>query len=92
MSRREDPPIHSDHPEDDDIGCLVAIEMFYTYLDGELSDPREIEDFEKHLAHCRSCFTRAEMEDLLTDRLRTLAKHRAPDRLHDRLNKIMNEF
>ena len=92
MSKREDPQVHSDHPEHDDIGCLVAIEMFYAYLDGELSDPREIDDFEKHLAHCRSCFTRAEMENLLTDRLRKLARHRAPDRLHSRLGRLMDEF
>jgi anti-sigma factor (TIGR02949 family) len=89
VSRREDPPTHPDH---DDIGCLTAIEMFYAYLDGELSDPRDIDDFEKHLTHCRSCFTRAEMERLLTDRLKKVTERRAPDRLHSRLSKLMDEF
>jgi anti-sigma factor (TIGR02949 family) len=89
MSRREDSPTHPDH---DDIGCLAAIEMFYAYLDGELGDPREIDDFEKHLEHCRSCFTRAEMEDLLTHRLKKLASHSAPERLYNRLSKLMKEF
>ena len=89
MSRREDLPTH---PEHDDIGCLAAIEMFYAYLDGELTDPHEIDDFERHLAHCRSCFTRAEMEKLLTDRLKDLAEERAPDRLRSRLSKLMDEF
>lgn len=89
MSRRQDPPTQPDH---DDIGCLEAIEMFYAYLDGELGDPRDSDAFEKHLAHCRSCYTRAEMENLLTDRLKKVVKHRAPERLHSRLSKLMEEF
>lgn len=89
MSRRKDPPIDPGH---DDIGCLTALDMFYAYLDGELSDPRDIEDFEKHLEHCRSCFTRAELERLLTDRLKKLGRHRAPERLHSRVSKLMDEF
>ena len=89
MSERRDPPTHSDH---DDIGCLQAIEMFYEYLDGELKDPRDIEDFEKHLGHCRSCVTRAEMEKLLTVRLKKVARKRAPERLHSRLSKLLDEL
>ena len=89
MSRRDDPPTEPDH---DDIGCFRAIEMFYAYLDGELEDPREIEDFEKHLEHCRSCFTRAEMENLLTDRLKEVARQRAPEELRSRLGKLMDAF
>ena len=76
----------------DDIGCLAAIEAFYAYLDGELHDPRSIEDFERHMAHCRSCFTRAELEGLLNERLRELARHRAPDRLKTRLRDLINRF
>ena len=45
-----------------DIGCLRAIEAFYAYLDGELDDPESIADFEHHLGHCRSCFSRIEMD------------------------------
>jgi anti-sigma factor (TIGR02949 family) len=76
----------------DDIGCLAAIEMFYAYLDGELDDPESIADFERHMEHCRSCFTRAEMEGLLNERLRKLARHRAPDRLKSRLHDLMDRF
>ena len=35
-----------------DIGCLQAIEAFYAYLDGELEDPKSIEEFEDHMKHC----------------------------------------
>ena len=50
------------------------------------------EDFERHVAHCRSCFTRAELEGLLNQRLRELAQDRAPDRLKSRLRDLMGRF
>jgi anti-sigma factor (TIGR02949 family) len=84
------PEEHHDHRED--IGCLQAIEMFYAYLDGEIEDPESIADFEHHLEHCRSCFSRAEFEGLLTRRLRAAAAERAPDGLRDRLRILMNDF
>jgi anti-sigma factor (TIGR02949 family) len=89
MSRPGDP---GGRPDRDDIGCLAAIEMFYAYLDAELEDPQAIADFERHMEHCRSCFTRAEMEGLLNDRLRKLADHRAPDRLRSRLRRLLDRF
>ncbi len=88
MSGAED----AGRPERDDIGCLAAIEMLYAYLDGELGDPQTAADFERHMEHCRSCFTRAEMEGLLNDRLRKLAEDRAPDRLRSRLRHLMDRF
>ncbi|MHC4372240.1 MAG: anti-sigma factor family protein [Planctomycetota bacterium] len=89
MSRSEDPPVHRDQ---DDIGCLAAIETFYAYLDGELNDPQSIADFENHMAHCRSCFSRAELERLLNERLKELATHHAPERLKSRLRNLMDRF
>jgi len=89
MSRPRDA---GNKPDRDDIGCLAAIEMFYAYLDGELEDPQTVAGFERHMEHCRSCFTRAEMEGLLNDRLRKLAEDRAPDRLRSRLRHLMDRF
>jgi anti-sigma factor (TIGR02949 family) len=89
VSGPKDPPTHRN---DEDIGCLAAIEMFYAYLDGELDGPESIADFEHHMAHCRSCFTRAELEGLLNERLKELARHRAPDRLKRRVHDLMNRF
>lgn len=76
----------------DDIGCLAAIEAFYAYLDGELSEPQAIEDFEHHMSHCRSCFSRAEVERLLSERLRQSATSKAPEDLRDRVRRLMDEF
>lgn len=78
--------------EHDDIGCLQAIEAFYAYLDGELENPQSIADFEHHMSHCRSCYSRAEIEKLLTRRLQESAESGAPKSLQNRLRKLMDEF
>jgi anti-sigma factor (TIGR02949 family) len=75
-----------------DIGCLQAIEAFYAYLDGELEDPKSIEEFEDHMKHCRSCYSRADVEKLLNRRISESAKTQAPKMLQNRLRKLMDEF
>ncbi len=75
-----------------DIGCLQAIEAFYAYLDGELDDPASIADFEHHLEHCRSCFSRIELEKALNERIRKTAKRESPDALRKRVGKLMEKF
>lgn len=80
------------HDHGDDIGCLDAIEAFYAYLDGELDDPQSIAGFEHHMSHCRSCFSRAEVEKLLTRRMQESATSGAPKSLQERLRKLMDEF
>jgi anti-sigma factor RsiW len=83
---------HDPKHEREDIGCLRAIELFYAYIDGELGDPEESADFEHHLEHCRSCFSRAEFEGLLTERLKALASERASDTLRRRMRILMDSF
>jgi len=80
-----------DHPEND-IGCLQAIEAFYAYLDGELDDPESIAEFEQHLSHCRSCFSRTEMEKALSSRIRKSARQESPALLKDRVRKLLDKF
>lgn len=75
-----------------DIGCLRAIEALYAYLDDELEDPGSIEEVKHHLSHCRSCFSRIEMERALNERLRRTTKRRSPEELRNRVSKLMNKF
>ena len=81
-----------DTHQHEDIGCLEAIEAFYAYLDGELDDPKSIAEFEHHMSHCRSCYSRADIEKMLTQRIRKSARSSAPDGLQTRLRKLMDEF
>jgi len=89
MSQPEHPKDHADH---DDIGCLQAIEFFYAYLDGELDDPISVAEFEHHMAHCRSCFSRAQVERMLTARLKETARPQTPATLKSRLRNLMDKF
>lgn len=51
------------------IDCEEAIRRLATYLDREL-DAEAAAEVEAHLERCRSCFSRAEFERRLRERLR----------------------
>jgi len=74
-----------------DIGCLEAIEQIYAYLDGELTEA-EVTDFEHHMGHCRSCFSRKELETELTKKLKKSSKEKIPDSLQNRLKNLIDNF
>jgi len=77
-----------DHSHDDDIGCLEAIEWLYAWLDGEL-EQASIAQLEKHIEHCQSCFSRREMEQALTRRIRESRGETASPELRQRLDKLL---
>jgi anti-sigma factor (TIGR02949 family) len=76
----------------DDIGCLEAIETLYAYLDGELGDDVSIEQVEKHMAHCRSCYSRKDVERALTEHIRRSQREKAPAALQSRLKTLLDEL
>lgn len=75
----------------DDIGCIEAIEALYAYLDGELDDA-SADDFERHMAHCRSCYSRTQVERALSERMQRENRAKAPAELESRLRKLIDEF
>ena len=84
----------------EEMGCLEAIETLYAWLDNELGDAENIARFEHHLEHCKSCYSRAELEKTLTEHIRRSAavkpdEHHhtaAPGALQDRLNKLLKHL
>lgn len=83
----------------DDIGCLEAIEYLYAWLDGELGDDEIADEVEHHISHCKSCFSRAEMEKVLTEHIRRSNKpatgdecEKAPRSLQTRLGKLLDKL
>ena len=80
-----------DHKHDD-IGCLEAIESLYAYLDGELGDDITIEQVEQHMEHCRSCYSRKDVERALTEHIRRKNREGAPAELQARLEKLIDSF
>jgi mycothiol system anti-sigma-R factor len=79
-------------PDVDEIGCIEAINALYAYIDGELDEPAAIAEFEHHLEHCRACYSRAELESALTERLKQASPERAPDALKKRLRSLIDGF
>jgi len=84
MSNRQDNPR--------DIGCLEAIEALYAWLDGEITDSDSIAEIERHVAHCHSCYSRAEMERALSAHIRKQSARQAPDELKTRLRKLLAQL
>jgi hypothetical protein len=89
----------SNSKEPVDIGCLQAMEFFYAWLDNEL-DGKDVADFEHHLSHCKSCWSRAEVERALTEHIKRSAGAgskegsavSAPGSLHKRLEKLLDKL
>lgn len=76
----------------EDIGCLEAINGLYAYLDGEISNQESIAEIEHHMKHCRNCFSRNELESLLSRRIKTSATNKTPKNLQKRLKNIMDNL
>jgi len=64
---------------------LAAIESLCADLDGAIRDPDKLTRIEQPLGHCRSCYSRNQLESLLTHRLKASAESSAPAALRDRL-------
>ena len=82
--------VHGAIPEE--IGCLESIEALYAYLDGEIRDPAELARIEHHLSHCQSCYSRAELERRLSQRLGAGGRQRAPEDLQRRLRALLDKL
>jgi len=82
----------NDNPDVKEIDCLEAISQLYAYLDGELEGKNEKFQVEQHLAHCKSCYSRAQLEGALNQRLANFHKDKAPDSLQDRLKNIIDKL
>lgn len=82
----------NDNRDFEEIDCAEAIGHLYAYLDGELTDKVALAQFEEHLEHCKSCFSRAQLEGALSNRLKSLYKDEVPDSLQDKLKNIIDKL
>ena len=77
--------------ERDNIGCEEALKRLAEFIDCELSDSEQ-DDVERHLRTCRSCYSRAEFESRLKQRLAVLSGEDAPTKARDRIRKLIQGF
>lgn len=71
--------------------CEEVIEQLFDWLDRRLDEDRESE-IRRHIERCRECFSRAEFERRLRERIREAGETRAPDRLRRRVRTVLDEF
>ena len=82
----------SDDHDVNDITCLEAFDYLYAYLNDEIKNPVELKNIQHHLSHCKSCFSRAQIERELNDRLKQAGKNELPKSLENRLHKIFDDL
>ena len=82
----------TDMPQVVDSDCLEAFDHLYAYLNDEIKDKETLAKIEHHLQHCKSCFSRAEMERILNDRIKSAVNQEAPETLQNRLRDLIDTF
>lgn len=75
-----------------EIDCLEAFDYLYAYLNNEITDPVDLANIEHHLSHCKSCFSRAQMERELDQRLKMSGKAEVPESLQNRLHNLIGKL
>jgi len=74
------------------IGCEEALRRLAAYLDHELV-PAEAGEVEAHLKRCRSCFSRAEFERRLKERIRRdLQVRTVPEAAEARIRALLRQL
>jgi anti-sigma factor (TIGR02949 family) len=81
-----------DKPNIVDSDCLEAFEHLYDYLNDEIKDEESLAKIEHHLGHCKSCYSRAQMEREINKRIKQSNKDKTPDSLQDRLHNLIDDF
>jgi mycothiol system anti-sigma-R factor len=71
--------------------CEEALKNLFEYLDHQLEE-QDREAMNAHLHDCRSCFSRAEFEKRLKEKLAQSGKEEAPAELKQRIRKILQDF
>lgn len=71
--------------------CEDALRLLAAHLDGELDGPSDRE-LERHLDTCRSCYSRAEFERRLKDRVATVGHEAVRPELAERVHTMIRKF
>ena len=75
-----------------DTDCLEAFDHLYAYLNNEIEDEATLAKVEHHLSHCKSCFSRAQMERELNERIKKTGKDKTPEKLKNRLSQLIDDL
>ncbi|PHQ24383.1 mycothiol system anti-sigma-R factor [Marinobacter guineae] len=70
-----------------ELSCEEVIERLFEFLDRELDDVSQ-EEIDRHLKRCYDCFSRAEFERRLRERIAATGSQKAPERLKKRIREL----
>ena len=73
------------------MSCAEALRLLATHLDGELEQATS-HDVERHLARCRSCYSRAEFERAIKTQVASLREQPVRTTLADRIRTLIDRF
>lgn len=73
------------------IGCNEALKHLLEYLDRELEGTKSRE-VKQHIDLCRSCFSRAEFEQQLKNRLREAGNESSGGEFEKRIKTLLKKF
>lgn len=73
------------------ISCEEVVERLLDYLHRELDGAANAE-IERHLDRCHDCFSRAEFEQKLRERITESGQQEAPERLRRRVREMIERF
>lgn len=83
----------SNKPEANEIDCVEAFDHLYAYLNDEITNQVDLVNIEHHLSHCKSCFSRAQMERKINQRMKEESeKEKTPESLQNRLRDLMGDL
>lgn len=78
--------------ERDPIDCEEALARLAAFLDDELEEARS-DEVRRHLETCRSCYSRAEFERRLKERVRSdLKADEVPERFEERMRGLLRDL
>lgn len=72
------------------IDCEQVVRILLAYLDAEVDDEQRAQ-VDRHLARCRSCFSRAEFEKRLRAHLGELGPGAVSAQLEERIRSITSQ-
>lgn len=73
------------------LSCEEALQFLAAYLDGELGSGADRE-LEEHLARCRSCYSRADFERRLKERLAGIGQSEVRREFVERMQRLTSAF
>lgn len=77
--------------EEREISCEEALKRMFEYIDRELHATRH-DEMERHLAACRSCYSRLEFEQRLQQHIRKAGREMASDALQARIRYLIRKL